>query len=125
DGKAQGFALLRSLVSTGWQFGGNFTSVRALVVRNAPAGARIAVSCTGGGCPFKGTKRVTVRRENAPTPLLRFVRGAKLRSRAHLNIAITAASFVGRTYSYRIKIGDLPALATTCKDPGSSRSRSC
>jgi hypothetical protein len=125
DGKAQGFALLRSLVSTGWQFGASFTTVRALVVRNAPAGARITASCTGRGCPFKGTKRVTVRRDLAPTSLLKFFRGAKLRAGAHLIVSITATSFVGRTYSYRIKIGDLPALSTTCRDPGSTKSRSC
>jgi putative metal-binding protein/hemolysin type calcium-binding protein len=125
DGKAQGFALLRSLVSTGWQFGNSFTRVRALVVRNAPAGARIVASCTGRGCPFKGTKRVTVRRDLAPTSLLKFFRGAKLRAGSHLIVAITAPSFVGRTYSYRIKIGDLPALSTTCRDPGSKKSRAC
>ena len=125
DGRAEGFALLRSLVSTGWQFGAHFTAVRALVVRNAPAGARIAATCTGGGCPFKGTKRVTVKRDLAPTPLLRFFHHAKLRAGARVTVAITAAGFVGRTYAYRIRIGDLPALSTTCRDPGSRKSRAC
>jgi hypothetical protein len=125
DGVAEGFALLRSLVSTGWQFGAHFTALRALVVRNAPAGARIATTCKGGGCPFKGTKKVTVRRDLAPTSLLRFFHRAKLRSGALVTVNITARGFVGRTYAYRVRIGDLPALKTTCRDPGSKRSRTC
>jgi hypothetical protein len=94
-------------------------------VRNAPAGARIAARCTGGGCTFKGTKRVTVKRDLAPTSLLRFFHHAKLRAGARVTVAITHAGFVGRTYAYRVRIGDLPALSTTCRDPGSRKSRSC
>jgi Ca2+-binding RTX toxin-like protein len=125
DGKADGFSLLRSLVSTGWQFGRNYTAVRALVVRNAPAGARIAATCKGGGCRFKGTKRVRVKRDLAPTSLLRFFRHTRLRAGARVTVSITAAGFTGRTYAYRIRIGDLPALTTTCRDPGSTKSRAC
>jgi hypothetical protein len=125
DGRAEGFSLLRSLVSTGWQFGAHYTSLRALVVRNAPAGARIATACRGGGCPFKGTKRVTVKRDLAPTSLLGFFHRAKLRAGARVTVSITATGFVGRTYAYRVRIGDLPALTTTCRDPGAKRSREC
>jgi putative metal-binding protein/hemolysin type calcium-binding protein len=125
DGTADGFALLRSLVTTGWQFGAHYTAVRALVVRNAPARARIATRCKGGGCPFKGTKKVTVKRALKPTSLLRFFHHAKLRAGARVTVRITAAGFVGRTYAYRIRIGDLPALSTTCRDPGSRKSRAC
>jgi hypothetical protein len=125
DGIAEGFALLRSLVSTGWQFAPHYTVLRALVVRNAPAGSRIATTCKGGGCPFKGTKRVTVKRDLAPTSLLRFYHRAKLRAGARLTVNITARGFVGRTYAYRVRLGDLPALTTTCRNPGSKRSRAC
>jgi Putative metal-binding motif/RTX calcium-binding nonapeptide repeat (4 copies) len=125
DGRADGFALLRSLVSTGWQFGAHFTAVRALVVRNAPAGARIAATCKGGGCPFKGTKRLRVKRDLAATSLLRFFHRAKLRSGARVTVTITAPGFVGRIYAYRVKIGDLPALVTTCRNPGAKKSFEC
>jgi hypothetical protein len=112
-------------VTTGWQFGPNYTAVRALVVRNAPAGARISATCKGGGCRFKGTKKVRVKRDLAPTSLLPFFRHAKLRAGALVTVNITAAGFTGRTYAYRIKIGDLPALTTTCRDPGAKKSRAC
>ena len=125
DGKADGFGLLRALVTTRWQFGAHFTAVRALVVRNAPARARVATTCRGGGCPFKGTRRLTVKRDLAPTSLQRFFHRAKLRAGVRVTVRITAAGFVGRSYAYRIRIGDLPALTTTCRDPGSKRSRAC
>jgi hypothetical protein len=125
DGKADHFALLRSLVTTRWQFGAHFTAMQAFVVRNAPAGARIAASCKGGGCAFKGTKRVTVKRDLAPTSLLRFFHRAKLSAGTRVTVTITHAGFVGRTYAYRIRIGDLPALKTTCRNPGARKSREC
>jgi hypothetical protein len=68
---------------------------------------------------------VTVKRDLAPTSLLRFFHHAKLRAGARVTVAITHAGFVGRTYAYRVRIGDLPALSTTCRDPGSRKSRSC
>jgi Putative metal-binding motif/RTX calcium-binding nonapeptide repeat (4 copies) len=125
DNVAQGFALLRSLVSTNWQFGRTFTRLRALVVRNAPAGARITVACSGGGCPFKGTKRTTVPRDLAPVSLKRFFGNAKLRKRARVVVGITAAGVIGRTYTYRIKLGALPAQSIVCRAPGESKGRSC
>jgi hypothetical protein len=125
DGRADGFSLLRSLVTTGWQFAPHYTAVRALVVRNAPAGARIAATCKGGGCPFTGTKRITVKRDLAPTSLLRFFHHAKLRGGARVTVTITAGGFVGRIYAYRIRLGDLPALVTTCRDPGAKKSFEC
>ena len=125
DNVAQGFALLRSLVSTNWQFGRSFTRLRALVVRNAPAGARIAVGCSGGGCPFKGTKRVTVPRDLAPVSLKRFFGSAKLRKNARVTVGVTAAGVIGRTYTYRIKIGDLPAQSIICRAPNEAKGRTC
>jgi hypothetical protein len=125
DSVAQGFALLRSLVSTNWQFGTTFTRLRALAVRNAPAGARIALGCSGGGCPFKGTKRVRVPRALKPILLQRFFGSARLRRGARVTVAITAAGVVGRTYTYVIKLGELPALSIVCRDPGATKGRKC
>jgi Putative metal-binding motif/RTX calcium-binding nonapeptide repeat (4 copies) len=125
DSVAQGFALLRSLISTNWEFGRTFTRLRTLVVRNAPAGARISVTCTGGGCPFKGTKRKAVPRDLAPISLKPFFGNAKLRRNARISVQVTAAATVGRTYTYRVKLGELPALSIVCRRPGESRGRSC
>jgi hypothetical protein len=125
DSRAQGFALLRSLVSTNWQNGRNFTRLRALTVRNAPAGTRITVGCTGGGCPFKGTKRADVPRDLAPVSMRRFFGNAKLRRGARVIVNVTAPQFVGRTYTYRVKVGELPSTSIVCTPPGQKEGRAC
>jgi hypothetical protein len=125
DSVAQGFALLRALVSTNWQFGNTFTRLRALAVRNAPAGAKIVVGCSGGGCPFKRSKTVRVPRALAPVTLQRFFGSARLRKGARVTLAVTASGVVGRTYTYVIKLGALPALSIVCRDPGAKKGRTC
>jgi hypothetical protein len=124
DRRAQPFGLLRSLVSTNWQYG-PFTRVKSLVVRNAPKGARIAVTCQGAGCPFHGTKRARVARDLKPVGFQRFFRGARLHAGARVRVAVTAPGLVGRTYTYRIEFGDLPAQTTVCRAPGAKKGRTC
>ena len=125
DSIAPPFALLRSLVSTNWQFARSYTRLLALVVRNAPRGARVAVRCSGRGCPFKGTKTVRVRRDLAPVSLRRFFASARLRAGAHIVVAVTAPGTVGRTYTFAIKLGALPATSIVCRDPGQKKGRAC
>ena len=45
-------------------------------------------------------------------------RRARLRSGARLTLTITAAGTIGRTYTYVVKRGELPARTTTCRAPG-------
>jgi hypothetical protein len=125
DSIAQGFALLRSLLSTNWQYNASFTRLRALVVRNAPAGARITVQCQGGGCPFRNTKRRTVPRDLAPISLKGYFGNVKLRIGARVIVGITATGFVGRTYTWRMKSNELPAQSIVCRRPGESKGRAC
>jgi hypothetical protein len=125
DSVAQGFGLLRSLLSTNWQYGSSFTRLRALVVRNAPAGARITVKCQGGGCPFKNTKRRTVPRDLAPISLKAYFGNANLRVGTRIVIGISASGFVGRTYTWRMKANELPSQSIVCRRPGESKGRAC
>jgi hypothetical protein len=125
DNIAQGFALLRSLLATNWQYTAAFTRLRSLVVRNAPAGARITVQCTGGGCPFRNTKRRTVPRDLAPITLTKFFGKAKLRIGARVIVGITASGVVGRTYTWRMKSNELPAQSIVCRRPGEKKGRAC
>jgi hypothetical protein len=125
DSVAQGFALLRSLISTNWQYNSSFTRLRALVVRNAPAGARITIQCQGKGCPFRNTKRRTVPRDLAPISLRSYFGKAKLRIGTRVIVGITASGVVGRTYTWRMKANELPAQSIVCRRPGESKGRAC
>jgi hypothetical protein len=68
---------------------------------------------------------VTVPRNLAPVSLKRFFGSANLRSGARVTVGVTAAGAIGRTYTYRIKLGQLPAASIVCRAPGEAKGRSC
>jgi hypothetical protein len=125
DHRAEPFALLPSLVTNSWRLGPTYTTLRKLVVRNAPAGARISVRCKGRGCKFRGTKRKTVPRNLAAVGLHRFFGKRHLRPGTRITVTVTATGLIGRTYTYRIVRNALPATTITCRAPGETKSRKC
>jgi putative metal-binding protein/hemolysin type calcium-binding protein len=125
DKRAEPFGLLRSLVVSSFAYGNSSTGVRALVVRNAPKGARVALACSGPGCPFKTTKRFTVSRDLAAVALTRFFKGAHLKPGARVTVTVTANGLVGRTYGYAIRRQDVPSMSTVCRAPDERKERSC
>jgi hypothetical protein len=125
DTRAEPFGLLRSLVLTSWQYGPSFTLMHALVVRNAPRGARITVACQGGGCPFRGTKRASVPRDLAPVNLRRFFGATHLKPGARVTVTVGATGLVGRTYTYVARRNDVPSSSIVCRRPGERLGRPC
>jgi hypothetical protein len=125
DRRAEPFATLPSLVSTSWRIGNRVSRLRKLVVRNAPAGARVRVACDGPGCTLRRPRTVTVRRNLAPVFVHPFLGKGRFRPGARLTVAITATGAVGRTYTYRIKRGVLPIAAISCRAPGAKKGRAC
>ncbi len=124
DGRIAPYGLLRALVSNNWQFETHDTRLHTLVIRNAPAGARVKVGCRGGGCPH-GTRSATVRRDLAPLSFSRAFAKARLKAGTVVTVAITADGLVSRTYTYRVKLGDLPAMTTVCQAPGEQAGHAC
>ena len=102
-----------------------FTLLRSLVVRNAPAGARIVLRCEGAGCPFDRARRMTVRRALAKIVLHRGFGRARLRPGTRLRLSITARETIGRTYTYAVKRAALPESRIVCRAPGAKRGRAC
>jgi hypothetical protein len=125
DKRAEPFGLLRSLVVSSFAYGNSSTGVRALVVRNAPKSARIALACGGPGCPFRATKRFTVPRDLAAVELTRFFKGAHLKPGARVTVTVTANGLVGRTYGYGFRREDIPSMSTVCRAPGELQERPC
>ena len=125
DRRADPFAELGAVVTNQWSVTRTHAKLLALVVHNAPRGARITLSCKGRGCPFKKPRRRTVARELQRITLTRGFKKARLRFGTKLTLAITAAGTVGRTYTYTVKRGELPRKTTVCRAPGESRGRSC
>jgi len=125
DQRKAPFALLPSLVSTSWRLFHGFTALRKLVVRNAPAKARIVVTCKGGGCKFHKAKRLRVPRNLKPIGLDRFFGKGHLRPGARVRVAITASGLIGRTYTYRVVRDAIPTTSITCRAPGAKKGRRC
>ena len=125
DRRAEPFSDLGASVAAQWVFGPRFSRLRKLIVHNAPAGARVTFRCTGRSCPSRRTRRVRVRNVLARVVLHRGFRRARLRPGTTLRVTITAAQTIGRTYTYAVKKGALPASTIVCRAPGQRRGRSC
>jgi hypothetical protein len=117
DRVASPWLRLPAVVSNRWAVGPNFTLLRALIVHNLPRDARIVFGCDGSSCPFRKTKRQTVR-STRPITLSRGLTGKRLRAGTRFRLTITASQTIGRTYTYTIRNGALPSDETRCKAPG-------
>jgi hypothetical protein len=125
DRRADPFARLGAVVSTQWAVARTHARLRTLVVHNAPRGARIVLTCTGRGCPFRRARRRTVSRELQRVVLHGGFGGARLRFGTRLRLTITAAETVGRTYTYVVKRGAPPTSQIVCRAPGEAKGQSC
>jgi hypothetical protein len=125
DRRAAPFAQLGAVVTNQWLVTRTHARLLALVVRLAPRGARIVLTCRGKGCPRRGTQRRTVSRNLQRIVLDRRFRRARLRFGTRLTLRITAAGTIGRTYTYVVRRGELPTRRTVCRAPGASRGRPC
>jgi Putative metal-binding motif len=124
DRRAEPFAELAAVVSARWLVAGRHARLRTLIVRLAPRGARIVLRCRGRSCPVR-TQRRTVPRDLAPIRLHRRFRRARLRPGTRLTLTISAPGAIERTYTYRIKRGEVPVSRIECRAPGESRGRAC
>ena len=72
DRRADPFAQLGAVVSNQWAIARRYTRLLSLVVRNAPQGARVTLTCNGRDCPVKRRRRTVSRnlqRDRAPQRL--------------------------------------------------------
>ena len=127
DRRAEPFAMLPSLVSANWRLARTHTRLRALIVRNAPKGARIALRCAGEGCPFRRARRADgaarPRPGRAPAALPRrppAPRDARDRAADHGAPARSAAR--SRT---RCSASRCPPTRIVCRAPGAQQGTPC
>jgi hypothetical protein len=91
--------------------------VTLLTVR-APRLARIAVRCTGSGCPRRRLAMATVLVHLKPYERV-------LRGNVRLEIQVTRAGYVGKHTVIVLRRGKAPVRKDRCLFPGSSRPRLC
>ena len=85
---------------------------------NAPRSARIAVRCTGRGCPLRS---LSIPR--APARLRPFERF--LTAGTVLQVRVTQRGRVGKYASFRIRAGSAPLRTDRCLMPGSAKPAVC
>ena len=99
-----------------WALDGSRTRLRSLVVRLAPRGARVTLSCRGNTCPFKGAKRRTVCARSRPGLVHLLFRRARLRAGTRITVTLTAPE----TIAVSTRTGRRTAR---CRTRGSSAAR--
>ena len=100
------------------------TKATILMVRGAPAGARIELRCSGRGCPFS-VRRFTSR---GGTLDLRkqYLRRAKLRVGATLEIRVIVPDHVAKVARFTMRKRKAPLTAYLCLAPGATKpTRTC
>jgi hypothetical protein len=121
------FARVRTPVRFAFSLFARFTRVTRLKVLRAPLGARIELRCKGRrkGC-FKGVKRISVGAVAKPVDVRRrFLRRARLRPRAVLELRILVPDSIGKVMRFKIRRTKLPRSRVLCLPPGIRRPQRC
>jgi hypothetical protein len=115
---------ITATVSSSFKTVGRTTRVRQLVVTGIPAGARVAVSCSGParGCPFKQKIGTVGGGRSVLTSM--FTRKV-LRAGAVLEIRITVPDKIGQVVRYTVRRDKRPRATTLCVQPGASSATRC
>lgn len=92
----------------------------------APVGARVKVSCRGGGCPRRPQIRRVRERAAKQTRILRFRRfERRLRARAAVRVFVTKEGTIGKYTSFRVRKGKTPKRRDLCMLPGARLPSPC
>lgn len=106
-----------------WTVTGSKTRVNDLTVRRiSPASARVEVTCSGRGCPFR-ERGFSPRR--GQVKLTRLFRGRRLRPNAQIAAVVVAPATVGRYFVFTTRRGKIPAVQSACAAPGSTSPIGC
>jgi Putative metal-binding motif/RTX calcium-binding nonapeptide repeat (4 copies) len=125
DRRALPWARLTAGVSNTWTAAADFTLLRAMVVRTAQKGTRIAMRCIGDDCPFSGLRRRRVRRDFKPVSLDRGFAGVRLSPGTRIRLKLTRPQTIGRTFTFTVQRLALPDSRILCRAPTEKRSRAC
>jgi hypothetical protein len=93
-----------------WHLLGRSTVLRKLVLKGLPAGASVAASCKGKGCPFK---RRQVRVAGGVADLSALFAKRQLAAGALIEIKATAPGMTGETIDIKIRAGKAPKVITS------------
>lgn len=119
------FPRVRTPVRSRFALYARFTRVTRLKVLRARAGMTIQLRCRGRGC-FKRVRQVKIRRATSSVDLRRrFLRRARLRPRAVLEVRILKPASIGKVVRFKVRRAKLPTRRVLCLPPGAKRPTRC
>jgi hypothetical protein len=107
------------------------TGISRISVTDVPAGARIAISCSGPGCTLRTPKVLTTSTKRARMRIaLRALKNARFRHGAVLKIVISKAGATGRVLTWTFgrtpkRSRTVPTRVERCLPPGASKPVRC
>jgi streptogramin lyase len=101
---------------------GQWSRFTELEIDDVPAGATIALACTGHGCRFTRW-RTTTKHDLEVLTLLKRLNGSKLGPKAELQLRLTLPGHTGTVV--RWKVGPPPKPSVMCLTPGTTKERKC
>jgi streptogramin lyase len=123
DGRDAPFPLIGATISSFFRSFTSHTVVTKLVVMKPPSGTTIRVTCKGRGCPRKRT--VKVQRGKRQVKLTKFVRRAKLKPGARLEVRVTQPGTIGKVRRITVRSGKPPRIQDLCLRPGARKPGRC
>jgi hypothetical protein len=97
----------------------SYTTVVALQVQDAPAGAKVVVACTGKGCPF--VKRTTAVATPKTVDLQPEFGQHHLHVGSRITVEVVRPGWIGKYYSFTVRSRRGPSIDIDCLAPGGAR----
>ncbi|MBN1527793.1 MAG: PD40 domain-containing protein [Thermoleophilaceae bacterium] len=103
---------------------GGYTLVASLVVKPVRKGDVLRLTCRGRGCRRRAVT-VRVKKSRSSLSLLRYVRGARLRKKAIVQLRVTRRGALGRVTTWKIRAPKRPLVSRACLVPGKKKPSRC
>jgi hypothetical protein len=103
---------------------GGITELLGLAVGDVPAGSKVTLTCTGGGCPF-GTKTINMKSSAGTVALTDMFIDPKLEPGMLLELRVTKPGFIGKMFQYEVRASDNPKSTTKCISEDGSKIMAC
>jgi Putative metal-binding motif/Bacterial pre-peptidase C-terminal domain len=123
SGKDAPYPRLKITAAVSVGYARRFTTITALKVTGAPAGAKVALTCSSKrkGCRF--TKRTVSVKSSKAVQLGKYLKKAHYKKGATVTVLVTRSGYIGTRIRYTIRIRHLPSKTTRCTQPGSTTPR--
>jgi hypothetical protein len=122
SGKDAKRAVVRATFASGWSVFTRWTLVTKLQVKDAPAGAKLRVTCKGKGCPFA---RRSVKLKQGAANLSKRFKDKRLRPGTVIELRVTSAGTIGKVQRITIRKRKDPKRVALCLAPGASKPKKC